>query len=293
MIVIRSLRKIIPLLRKYKVRNKSIGFVPTMGALHKGHLSLIREARKENDIVVVSIFVNPVQFGPKWLWLSEAKPRPSGLEDFRRYPRPIKKDLSFCLKEGVDFVFLPKVKEMYPEGFKTYVMVEELSDVLCGKSRPGHFRGVATVVTKLLNIVGPDNAYFGQKDAQQAIIIKRMVKDLNIPARIKVMPTVRGKDGLALSSRNTYLSEKERKDALVLSRSLKLARDLIKRREKRAKKVILSMRQLIQRKKKAKIDYIDIVDISTLKPVKKISKNCLIALAVQIGKTRLIDNIII
>ena len=277
--IIRSPKIMTEVLKKLKLKDRTIGFVPTMGALHEGHLSLIRKARKENDIVAVSIFVNPTQFGPK--------------EDFKRYPRPIRKDIVLCCKEKVDFIFYPKVKDLYPQGFKTFVTVEQLSNVLCGKSRPGHFRGVATVVTKLFNIVNPDIAYFGQKDAQQAIIIKRLVCDLNIPIKIKVMPTVREKDGLALSSRNVYLNQQERKDALVLSRSLNLAKDLIKKGERNAARIINSMRRLIKQKKPAKIDYISIVDPKDLKPVKRILNGCLIALAVWMGKTQLIDNTVI
>lgn len=264
--------------KKYKLKGKTIGFVPTMGALHNGHLSLIRKARKENDTVVVSIFVNPSQFGPK--------------EDFKGYPRTIKKDFSFCRREGVDILFYPQTNSMYPAGFRTYVGVEGLSGVLCGKSRPGHFKGVATVLTKLFNIVQPDIAYFGRKDAQQAIIIKRLTADLNIPLRIKIMPTVRERDGLALSSRNIYLSGKERKDALVLYQSLNLAKRLINSGIKAPHKIIAGMRQIINKKCTAKIDYISIVGPDNLKPLNKITGKCLIALAVWIGKTRLIDNLI-
>jgi len=277
--IVRSPKIMTEVLKKLKLKDRTIGFVPTMGALHEGHLSLIRKARRENDIVVVSIFVNPTQFGPK--------------EDFKRYPRPIRKDIVSCRKEKVDFIFYPKVKDLYAQGFKTFVTVEQFSNILCGKSRAGHFRGVATVVTKLFNIVNPDIAYFGQKDAQQAIIIKRLVCDLNIPVKIKVMPIIREKDGLALSSRNIYLNQQERKDALVLSRSLNLAKDLLKEGERDAARIINSMRKLIKQRKPAKIDYISIVDPKDLKPVKRILNGCLIALAVWMGKTRLIDNIII
>ena len=274
--IIRSPKIMTEVLKKLKLKDRTIGFVPTMGALHQGHLSLIRQARRENDIVAVSIFVNPTQFGPK--------------EDFKRYPRPIRKDIVFCRKEKVDFIFYPKVKDLYPQGFKTFVTVEQFSNVLCGKSRAGHFRGVATVVTKLFNIVNPDIAYFGQKDAQQAIIIRRLVCDLNIPVKIKVMPIIREKDGLATSSRNVYLNQQERKDALVLSRSLNLAKDLLKKGERNAARIINSMRRLIKQRRSAKIDYIAVVDSEDLKPIKKISNGCLIALAVWMGKTRLIDN---
>lgn len=262
--------------KKAKFKGKNIGLVPTMGALHAGHLSLIRQARKENDFTVVSIFVNPTQFGPK--------------EDFKKYPRKLKLDARLCKKEGVDIIFYPDARPMYPQNYKTYVTVKDFSDVLCGKSRPGHFKGVATVVTKLFNIVQPDVAYFGQKDIQQAIIMKKMVCDLNMPVEIKVMPTVRDKEGLALSSRNTYLNKQEKKDALVLFQALNLAKYLIKHGATDTDRIISRTRHLIEKKKTAKIDYISIVNSDNLKPVKKISKNCLIALAAWIGKTRLVDN---
>jgi pantoate--beta-alanine ligase len=275
--IIRAPEKISRVLKKIKLEKKSVGFVPTMGALHAGHLSLILQARKENDFVVVSIFVNPAQFGPR--------------EDYRQYPRPIKKDIAFLRRAGVDFIFNPQAKDMYPEGSATYVSVEGLSRLLCGRIRPGHFRGVATVVAKLFNIIGPDTAYFGQKDAQQAIIIKRMAGDLNMPVKIKVMPIVRERDGLALSSRNVYLDKQERKDALVLSQALNLAKNLIKGGAEDSDKIVREMKKLIRRKKIARIDYAAVVDLKSLKPLKKISDHCLIALAVWIGKTRLIDNI--
>lgn len=277
--IIRRIKEISKLSLKNRLKRIKIGFVPTMGALHQGHLSLIRQARRENSFVVVSIFVNPIQFGPK--------------EDFKKYPRRLKRDANLCRKEGVDIIFFPSVKEMYSDNFKTYVTVKDLSDVLCGKSRPGHFQGVTTIVTKLFNIVQPDTAYFGQKDAQQAIIIKKMVEDLNMPVKIKILPTIRQIDGLALSSRNVYLNDKERKDALVLSSALKLARNLIEKGEKDTLKIIDRMKKMIQMKKTAKIDYISIVDLDNLRPISRIKGNCLIALAVWIGKTRLIDNIVI
>ncbi|MFA5062679.1 MAG: pantoate--beta-alanine ligase [Candidatus Omnitrophota bacterium] len=262
--------------KNLKLKGKSIGFVPTMGALHEGHLSLIRKAREENDVVVVSIFVNPAQFGPK--------------EDLRKYPRPLKADLSLCKSAGVDYVFSPGVNDMFGESFSTYIDVKTLSGVFCGKSRPGHFRGVATIVAKLFNIIRPDTAYFGQKDAQQAIIIKRMAGDLNFPVKIKVMPIVRQEDGLALSSRNVYLKSRERKSALVLHKSLKLAELLIGNGAVNVSVIIDRMRRLILKDKAARIDYIAIVDPKNLEPLKKISGRCLIILAVWIGKTRLIDN---
>ncbi len=279
MIVISSPIKMFKICKKMRLERKKIGFVPTMGALHEGHISLIKEARRENDIVVVSIFVNPIQFGPK--------------EDLKRYPCPINKDSLLCKKEGVDFIFHPDGNLMYPEGFRTRVVVEGISDILCGKYRPGHFKGVATVVLKLFNIVNPDVAYFGQKDAQQAAIIKRMALDLNIRVKIKTMPIVREKTGLALSSRNIYLNGQEKADALVLFQSLNLAKSLINKGIRDADKIINIMRQLIQKKDTAQIDYIAIVDIDSLEHIKKITGNCLIVLAVWIGKTRLIDNILI
>lgn len=262
-----------------KNKGRTIAFVPTMGYLHEGHLSLVRRARKDSDCVVVSIFVNPVQFGPN--------------EDFKEYPRDLKKDLALCRRSGVDMVFVPGARSMYPERFSAYVNVEGLTEGLCGAKRQGHFRGVTTVVTKLFNIVSPDIAYFGQKDAQQAIVIKRMVKDLDMPVKIRVMPIVREKDGLAMSSRNTYLDRDSRKQAVSLYKSLRMARELYKKGERDSKKIISRMRNLILAQKDAEIDYIVIVDPETLMDVKKISGKTLVALAVRIGKTRLIDNVIL
>jgi len=279
MIIFRNPKQIQQALKRSKLKGKTIGFVPTMGALHSGHLSLIRKARKENDITVVSIFVNPAQFGPR--------------EDFKRYPRPIKSDVSLCRQAGVDFIFYPKAGLMYPDNFKTYVSVEKLSDVLCGKSRPGHFKGVATIVTKLFNLVSPDVAYFGSKDAQQAVIIKKLVDDLNFPVKIEIMPTVREKDGLALSSRNFYLSDEERAAAPVLFRALNFAKDLIKNGQSQSAGVINSMKRIILKEGKIKIDYLSIVNAETLEPMKNITGVCFIVLAVKLGKTRLIDNIAI
>jgi pantoate--beta-alanine ligase len=277
--VISSPARINKLLKQEKRKQKSIGFIPTMGALHLGHLSLINRSTKENDITVVSIFVNPIQFGPN--------------EDFRKYPRPVNKDLKLCRKSGVDFVFFPKVKDLYAEDFATFVNVEGLSEVLCGKFRPGHFRGVATIVSKLFNIVGPDNAYFGQKDAQQSAIIKKLAVDLNIPVKVKIMPTIRESDGLALSSRNSYLNKVQRAEASVLFRALKLAEILIKNGARNIDKILLRMRELIKKSKKIRIEYISIVNPDTLRPANSISGRVLIALAVRIGKVRLIDNLIV
>jgi pantoate--beta-alanine ligase len=277
--IIRKIKQLQQEAAKIKLQNKRIGFVPTMGALHEGHLTLIRRARKENDLVVVSIFVNPVQFGPK--------------EDFKVYPRHLLKDVSLCKKEGADIIFYPDVRQMYPSEFGTYVTVNGLSECLCGKLRPEHFKGVATVVAKLFNIVSADTAYFGQKDAQQSVIIKKLVRDLSMPVEIKVLPIVREIDGLAMSSRNIYLSKKERTQALVLFESLNLARGLVKEGIRDSKKIICSMKQLIQAESLAKIDYVAVVDAENLKPLKKIKDKALIALAVRFGKTRLIDNIIV
>lgn len=279
MVIIRKIKELRKRLNKLRLKNKTVGFVPTMGALHEGHLSLIRKARRENDIAVVSIFVNPAQFGPK--------------EDLRRYPRNLKRDSDLCGKEGVDFIFYPDANEMYPSHYMTYVFVSDLSKVLCGSFRPGHFQGVATIVTKLFNIVSPDIAYFGQKDAQQAIIIKKLACDLNMPVKIKIMPTIRERGSLALSSRNVYLSDRERQDALVLPQALSLARSLIRKGEDEAAFVINEMKRLIRKKETARIDYVSIVDTQFFKPVKKIKGKCLIALAVWIGKTRLIDNMLV
>lgn len=277
--IVTSIKSMQLISRRIKERGCRIGFVPTMGALHQGHLSLIRRARKDNESVVVSIFVNPAQFGPR--------------EDFDKYPRDFKKDSRLCSEAGVDFIFYPCAQEMYPEGYKTYITVNGLSDVLCGRSRPGHFRGVATVVSKLFNIVQADVAYFGQKDAQQAIIIKKMVSDLNMPVNVKILPTIREKDGLAMSSRNVYLGKDERKESVVLYQALVLAGKMVKKGTRICAVIIKKMKSLIEKSKNAKIDYVEIVDLDNLSPIKEIKDKALVALAVRIGKTRLIDNIII
>lgn len=266
-------------LKEEKRNGKSIGFVPTMGYLHEGHLSLVRQSIKENDLTVVSIFVNPIQFGPG--------------EDFNRYPRDVERDKRLLEKEGVHYLFSPDEDEMYPAGFKTFVEVAEIGKKLCGKSRPGHFKGVSTVVLKLFNIVQPNRVYFGQKDAQQAIIIKKMSKDLNLSVDIVVMPIVREEDGLAMSSRNVYLNEEERKNATVLYKSLKEAEKMIKMGERDTEKVINRMREVIMSYPEALIDYIEIVDTEELNPVNPIKGKVLIALAAYIGKARLIDNMIL
>jgi pantoate--beta-alanine ligase len=259
--------------------DKTIGFVPTMGYFHEGHLNLMRAARKQCDLVVVSIYVNPTQFGPN--------------EDFNKYPRDLDRDCNLAEGVGVDTVFVPSDKEMYPEGYKTYVQIELISDKLCGKSRSGHFRGVATIVTKFLNIVQPDILYLGQKDAQQAILLRKMVNDLNINTKVVIVSTTRELDGLAMSSRNKFLSPEERQQATVLNQSLHLAESMISSGEKDSEKIINTMQELIRKKPSVKIDYIAIVDPEILEDVQIIDKQILIALAVFIGKTRLIDNILI
>lgn len=265
--------------RKLKATGKFIGFVPTMGFFHEGHLSLVRESVKKTDCTVVSIFVNPTQFGPR--------------EDFKSYPRNLEKDLETLEKEGIDYVFVPDNKEIYPEGYRTYVEVHDLQDKLCGESRPGHFRGVCTVVLKFFNIIKPDVSFFGQKDAQQAIILKKMVRDLNLDIKIEILPIVRDKDGMALSSRNYYLDNDGRKAALCLFKSLKSAREMIMNGEKKAEKIKRRMKEIIQSEPLAKIDYIEIVDMDNLEHMGKIEDEALVALAAFIGNARLIDNMIV
>ena len=277
--LIRSIKEIRKLTATLKQRGKRIGFVPTMGYLHAGHLSLARRSKQECDVTIVSIFVNPLQFGPK--------------EDFKKYPRDLKKDLKTAKEAGVDYILFPTDKQMYPQGYLTEVCVDKITKTLCGATRPGHFKGVTTVVAKLFNIVGPDIGYFGQKDAQQAVVIKRMVRDLNMPLKIKVLPIVRESGGLAMSSRNRYLERQERQDALILYRALQKARDMVKRGERNSRRIIVEMRKLIKKVDSARIDYIRIVDAKDLSEKKKISGRALIALAVFIGKVRLIDNLIL
>lgn len=263
-------------LRKYK-SGQTIGFVPTMGYLHRGHLSLVEQSKKENDVTVVSIFVNPTQFGPG--------------EDFDSYPRDAERDERLLRELAVDVVFYPLIKEIYPEGYATYVEVEKLGNVLCGKSRPTHFRGVTTVVLKLLNIVSPTCAYFGRKDAQQAIIIKKMVKDLNLDVTIQTLPIVRDTDGLALSSRNAYLSAQERKAALSLSRTLEKAKIEIEQGRRDASVIKELIQKEIGKYPLVSVDYVEVVSLDALKKIKTITvDNTLVAAAIWVGKTRLIDN---
>jgi len=262
-------------------REATVGFMPTLGYMHEGHLSLIRRARAECDIVVVSIFVNPLQFGPN--------------EDFDKYPRDTKRDLQLAAEAGADYVFVPSVAEMYPAPIKTAVVVRELTDVLCGASRPGHFEGVATVVTKLFNIVQPDRAYFGMKDAQQVAVIEQFVADLNMPVAIVRCETVREPDGLAMSSRNVYLSAEERRQALVLSQALKEVEQWIAEKGMTMERLYDRIRSKIESAPLARIDYVDIRTYPSLEPVTSMSqwdgsKPILVALAVKFGNTRLIDN---
>jgi pantoate--beta-alanine ligase len=258
---------------------KKVGFVPTMGAFHEGHLTLMREARRNNGAVIVSIFVNPIQF--------------TAGEDFDRYPRRIEQDTKMAESEGVDVIFSPSVAEMYPKGFDTYVDQTDLPAKLCGEFRVGHFRGVMTIVTKLFNIVKPDTAYFGQKDYQQSLIIRRTVTDLNLEVAVKVLPTVREEDGVAMSSRNVYLGPKQRKDATCLIQALRRAEDMVNNGTSSAAVVSTEMKRLIKKVKGTRVEYIAIVNSETLEPVKEIKGKTLIALAVRIGKARLIDNVIV
>ena len=277
--IVSAIAQVRELVGEARQGGKRIGFVPTMGALHKGHASLIEAARGQCDFVVVSIFVNPTQFGPG--------------EDFEKYPRTLDADAGVCEKLGVDLTFAPSAKEMYPSEQLTWVEVEKLTEPLCGASRPGHFRGVATVCAKLFNIVQPDKAYFGQKDAQQAVVIKRMVADSNMPLEIVVCPTVREADGVAMSSRNQYLSAEERKDAAYLYKSLQKCREMIEGGERRAERILSEMRSVLGRARGIKVEYVSIVDADTLGPVQRVEGPILAAAAVWIGSTRLIDNIIV
>ena len=258
---------------------KTVGLVPTMGALHEGHISLVRAAKAQCDLVVVSIFVNPLQFGPK--------------EDLAKYPRDFDRDRELLNQHGVDVIFAPSVEEMYPAGAVTCVTVEGLSDKLCGRSRPGHFRGVTTVVSKLFNIVEPDRAFFGQKDAAQSTIIARMVRDLNLPLQVVVCPIVREPDGLAMSSRNAYLDAPRRKSALVLQRSLLEVQDRFGQGERKVHALIEAGKQVFAQEPSVKLDYFEIVDPGTLEPVNDFSRPVLVAVAAFVGKARLIDNVVL
>ena len=276
---IASAAEITAISKEARRSDKRVGLVPTMGALHEGHLSLVRAARSQSDLVVVSIFVNPTQFGPK--------------EDFSKYPRTLEKDLALLEAEKVDFVFSPSVQEMYPPGSSTWVTVEGLSEKLDGRSRPGHFRGVTTVVAKLFNIVQPDLAVFGQKDAAQAAIIRRMVQDLDFDVRVLVCPIVREKDGLAMSSRNVYLNPEQRRQATVLYRSLMRVQTLADQGESSAAKLAEAGKQVMAEEPQVRLDFFEIVNWETLDTVSDISKGALVAVAAYVGETRLIDNVVL
>ena len=275
--IVRTVEEMKTVSREHRARGKRIGFVPTMGSLHEGHLSLVRASRERTDTTVVSIFVNPAQFGPG--------------DDLASYPRDLERDAALLEKEGVDYVFHPEPSGMYPEGFGTFVEVGDLQDRLCGHSRPGHFRGVCTVVLKLFNIVRPDAAFFGWKDAQQVIILRRMAADLDLDVRIEALPLVRDADGLALSSRNRHLSPEERGAALVLSRSLEDARRRVEEGEKDPGAVVRGVAEAVAIEPLARLDYVEAVDPVSLRPLDRIDGEALIAMAVYVGRTRLIDNI--
>jgi pantoate--beta-alanine ligase len=277
--IVKTIESVRTLVKSTRDKGKRTGLVPTMGALHIGHISLLETAVKECDFVVVSIFVNPTQFGPG--------------EDFKKYPRPFDEDLEICKKAGVDVVFAPEPATLYPDENLTWVNVEKLTEPLCGRFRPGHFRGVATVCAKLFNIVAPDAAFFGQKDGQQALVIKRMVADLNMPLEIVICPTVRQPNGLAVSSRNKYLTEQQRKDAACIYESLQKCRQLIKAGVTDTQKIITGMREILSRPSSIEIQYVSIVDAETLQNVDKIAGKILAAVAVKIGHARLIDNILV
>ena len=276
--IVGTVKEVREQVKEWKKQGLSVGFVPTMGYLHEGHKSLMDAARKGNDKVVVSIFVNPMQFGPT--------------EDLATYPRDLNHDAALCESAGVDLIFHPEAEERYEKDFCSFVDMTGLTEGLCGKTRPIHFRGVCTVVNKLFNIVTPDHAYFGQKDGQQLAVIKRMVRDLNMDIEIVGCPIVREEDGLAKSSRNTYLSSEERKAALILSKTVALGKELAKT-EKDANKVVEAMKKNIETEPLAKIDYVEAVDALSMAPVEKLEGTCMLAMAVYIGKTRLIDNTLI
>jgi pantoate--beta-alanine ligase len=274
--VVRTIPELRRKVGQFRMTGLKVGLVPTMGYLHDGHAELIRRARQECGLVVVSVFVNPTQFGPQ--------------EDLEAYPRDLPRDLTVAEAAGAGLVFVPEVAEIYPEGFQSYVEVLGLSGVMCGASRPGHFRGVTTVVAKLLNIVGPDRAYFGQKDYQQTVVIRRMVQDLNLPVEIVVVPTVREADGLAMSSRNAYLDPLQRQAAVVLHRALELAEAEIHGGERDAKRLAQTLIARVEQEPLARLDYLTVASPETLMPLDALCGRCLVALAVTIGRTRLIDN---
>lgn len=277
--IVSTIKEVRTQVKEWKKQGLTIGFVPTMGYLHEGHASLMHRARKECDKVVASIFVNPMQFGVN--------------EDLDSYPRDLQADAKLCESIGVDLIFHPEVEEMYEQGFCSFVDMNGLTKELCGKSRPIHFRGVCTVVSKLFNIVTPDKAFFGQKDAQQLAVIRRMVKDLNMDIEIVGCPIIREEDGLAKSSRNTYLNEEERKAALILSQTICLGERLVRDGVRDAKELVAAMKENISREPLAKIDYVEVVSMDTIEKIELLEGAVLVAMAVYIGKTRLIDNFIV
>ena len=277
--IVKSIYEVKEYVKELRRKGKSIGLVPTMGYLHAGHLSLVKESIRRCDCTVVSIFVNPAQFAPN--------------EDYNKYPRNIQRDIEVLEKEGVDLIFIPRDEEMYPEGYKTYVVVKNLQDRLCGISRPDFFKGVCTIVLKLFNIVTPDISFFGQKDAQQAVILKKMACDLNLDVKVEALPIIREKSGLALSSRNEYLDKKQKKTALCLSRSLARARKVVESGENNAARVLKRIKAEIESEPLTRIDYVEIVDSENLQSLKQIKDKTLIAVAVFINNVRLTDNIIV
>ena len=275
--VVKTIKALQKIVINAKAQGKKVGFVPTMGYLHEGHLSLMQQSKKDADLTVVSIFVNPTQF--------------NNPHDLKNYPRNLRRDKLFAKQKGVDIIFHPSVDEIYPKGHMTYVDVEGVSNNLCGQFRPGHFKAVATVVSKLINIVSPDVMYLGQKDAQQVVVIKKMVEDLNFPVKIKVMPTIRESDGLAMSSRNSRLSNQERQEAIILYQSLQYFKKLIFQGRINVLSLQKAAKQMIEKKSSARVEYIELVNADDLSPLRHLKGRVLIALAVWLGKTRLIDNI--
>jgi pantoate--beta-alanine ligase len=276
MIITNRIEEVRSFIKEKKKEGLTVGFVPTMGYLHEGHASLLKESINDNDITILSIYVNPTQFGPN--------------EDLSSYPRDLDKDCQIALNEGVDLVFTPSDDILYPDNYKTYVYVEGLTNTLCGRSRPTHFKGVTTIVSKLFNIVAPDNAYFGQKDAQQYFVLKRMATDMNMDINLKSCPIIREEDGLAKSSRNVYLTENERQQATILNKSLDEAVQGIKEGERITGEIIKGIRSTINSQNLADIDYVEIVDTQTMQQIDEIKNKVLIAIAVKFGNTRLIDN---
>ncbi|MGQ9704886.1 MAG: pantoate--beta-alanine ligase [Actinomycetota bacterium] len=277
--IVTAPREMTRLVREHREAGESVGLVPTMGYFHPGHVSLMRAARAENDFVVVSLFVNPTQFGPQ--------------EDFRDYPRDLERDVEIATEAGVDCIFHPRVEDMYPQPYLTFVEVEGLTEGLCGAYRPGHFRGVTTVVTKLFHIIPAHRAYFGLKDAQQVRVIQKIVEDLNFDIEIVVCPTVREEDGLAMSSRNVYLQPEERRAATVLYRSLRQAEEMVQRGERDAQKVLSAIREMLDSEPLVEPEYVEAVDWEGLRPVNRLEGKVLIALAARVGKARLIDNVLL